>query len=221
MSETKNTPEQENQAGEDKQPQRPKLKRNGLGEDFKKKGEEIDKENKPPMSKDETMKFYEENLPFMRAQEEFENLRYSFEERRIKHLELQVRELEALGYLSQWKAGQDEANRRKEAEDKMKAEWEAMTPEEKEEWKKKAQANMRVMEMQAKGNVIYDGTNAHDIFSFVTGELCAEIVFDEDNTEKKFCFQIPAGEGKFTEVCMLPGNKLTRTEAGEFIVSLD
>ena len=197
---------------------RPALKRNGLNEEARKKGEEIDKENKPPMSKEDTIKFYEDNLPFMRMQDEFETLRYNFEKRRIDSLELQVRELQALGYLAEWEAGQKEAQRRKENEDKMKAEWDAMSDEEKEQWKEKAKRNMRIMEMQAKGTVKYDGTNAGDILSFVTGELNDGITVDSE--DKKFSFQIPDASkpGELTTLSMLPGQTISRTEGGEFIV---
>lgn len=204
---------------QDKSKERPKLKRNGLKEEFKKKGEDLDKEQTPPMSKEDTVKFYEDNLPFMRLQEEFEEIKYKFDERRIKNLELRVRELEAVGFLGQWKAQQDDAQRRHDQEQKMKEEWDAMTPEQQEEYKQKAKANLRIMELQAKGHVIYDGTNAGDIMSFITGELHGDIISNEP--DKKYCVQIPDlhKEGAFVEICMIPGQTLTRTEAGEFIVS--
>ena len=101
------------------------------------------------MTKEETIKFYEENLPFMKLQDEYERLAFSFQERKVAALELQVRELEAIGYLSEWKAGQDAAKERKEQEEKMKAEWEAMTPEQQEEFRKQAQANLEEMEKMA------------------------------------------------------------------------
>ncbi len=204
---------------QDKANEKPKLKRNGLKEKFKKKGEELDEKEKPPMNMEETIKFYKEKLPFMRLQDEYDETVYRFNERRVKNLELQVRELEAIGYLGQWKAQQDEAKRKHDNEQKMKEEWDAMTPEQREEWKQKAKANLRIMEMQAKGSVLYDGTNAGDIMSFVTGELHSEIISQEE--DKHFCFQIPDGAGGFTELCLVPGQTLTRTEAGEFIVSFE
>jgi hypothetical protein len=106
-------------------------------------------EQRQPMTKEETIKFYEENLPFMKLQDEYEKLAFSFQERKVAALELQVRELEAIGYLSEWKAGQDVAKERKEQEEKMKAEWEAMTPEQQEEFRKQAQANLEEMEKMA------------------------------------------------------------------------
>lgn len=222
MQDNQNIPEtaaNENEAAQETKPEGKKLKRNGLSDDAKKKGEDIDKENKPAMSKDDTIKFYEENLPFMRLQDEFDTLRYNFEERRIKNLELQVREIQALGYMAEWKAGQEQAQRQKENEDKMKAEWEAMSEEEKAQWKEKAKRNMRIMEMQAKGSVKYDGTNAGDILSFVTGELSNDIIVDTE--DKKFSFHIPDASrpGELTELSMIPGQTISRTEGGEFIVS--
>lgn len=105
---------------------------------------------KQTMTKEETIKYYEENLPLMRLQDEYEKLAFGFQERKVMALELQVRELEAIGYLSEWKAGQDAANARKEQEEKMKAEWDAMTPEQQEEYRKQAQANLAEMEKMAK-----------------------------------------------------------------------
>jgi hypothetical protein len=200
------------------EPQVPKkLKRNGLKEEFKKKGEEVDEASKPPMTKEETVKFYEENLPFMKMQDEFEELKYRFNERRIKNLELQVREVEALGYLAQWKAGQDEAQRKHDHEQKMKEEWDAMTPEQQEEYKQKAKVNMKIMEMQAKNNLEYTGDNAHEVHMFVTSEPKTEPIIME-NEEKKFCFQVPGPDG-FIELCMVPGQHISRNGEGEFIIS--
>lgn len=105
---------------------------------------------KQTMTKEETIKYYEENLPLMRLQDEYEKLAFAFQERKVMALELQVRELEAIGYLGEWKAGQDAANARKEQEEKMKAEWDAMTPEQQEKYRKQAQANLAEMEKMAK-----------------------------------------------------------------------
>lgn len=197
--------------------EKPKLKRNGVKDEFKKKGEELDKEQRPPMSKEDTVKFYEENIPFMKLQDEYEEYIYRFNERKVKSLELQVRELEAIGFLGQWKAQQDEAKRRHDQETKMKEEWDAMTDGQKEEYKQKAKANIRVMELQAKGSILYTGENAGDVMSFMTGELHQPIIVE--SSDKKFCIQIPDGQEKAVEICMLPGQTLTRTEAGEFIVT--
>lgn len=108
-----------------------------------------EQEQKAPMSKEDTIKFYTENIPFMKLQDEYEEYIFKFNERKTRQLELQVREIEAVGYLSQWKAGQDEAKKRKENEDKMKADWDAMSPEEQEEWKQKAKKNLEDIEKQA------------------------------------------------------------------------
>lgn len=193
------------------------VKRNNVKDKFKDKGEEQDN-SKPPLSKEETIEFYNQNLPFMRLQDEYEEIIYKFNERKIKNLELQVREVEALGYLSQWKATQDDAKRRQEAEQKMKEEWENMSDEEREEYKKKAQANMRVMEMQAAGFVQYDGTNAHDVLSFVTGEPKPPVVLESE--DKSFAFQIPNlnGDG-FIELKVYPGQKVSRSLDGGYIIS--
>lgn len=125
----------------------PKLKagRKGTKEQFKEgpEGEKV------PMTKEETIAFYEENIPFMRKQEEYEALAFSFQERKIQYLELQVRELQAIGYLAEWKAGQDEARNRQAQEEKMRAEWDAMTPEQQEVYRKKAQENLAELEKQA------------------------------------------------------------------------
>ena len=99
-----------------------KLKKPGSVKEQFNQGPESGQQQSAPMTKEETIKFYEENLPFMRMQDEYEKLAFSFQERKVANLELQVRELEAIGYLSQWKAGQDEAKRRQEQEEKMKAE---------------------------------------------------------------------------------------------------
>jgi hypothetical protein len=128
-----------------------KLKKPGIREQFN-QGPEQQSEGgaqKTPMTKEETMKFYEENLPFMKMQDEYEKLALSFADRKVAHLELQVRELEAIGYLSQWKAGQDEAKKRHEQEEQMKAEWDAMTPEQQDEYRKQAEANLAEMQRQA------------------------------------------------------------------------
>ena len=127
-----------------------KLKKPGSVKEQFNQGPESGQQQSAPMTKEETIKFYEENLPFMRMQDEYEKLAFSFQERKVANLELQVRELEAIGYLSQWKAGQDEAKRRQEQEEKMKAEWDAMTPEQQEEYRKQAQANLQEMEKMAK-----------------------------------------------------------------------
>lgn len=124
-----------------------KLKRPTVREQFATGPEQT--EQKAPMSKEDTIKFYEENLPFMKMQDEYEKLAFSFAERKVAYLELQVRELEAIGYLSQWKAGQDEAKRRQEHEEKMKAEWDAMTPEQQDEYRKQAEANIAEIQKQA------------------------------------------------------------------------
>jgi hypothetical protein len=127
-----------------------KLKKTGaVREQFNQGPASAQEEQKVPMNKEETLKHYEDNLPFMRLQDEYEKLAFSFTERKIAHLELQVRELEAIGYLSQWKAGQDEAKKRHDQEKQMKAEWDAMTPEQQDEYRKQAQANLAEMEKQA------------------------------------------------------------------------
>jgi hypothetical protein len=119
----------------------------------KKQYKQGSEENAPkqPMNKEETIAFYNENLPFMKLQDEYEELVYRFYERKIRNLEAQVRELEAIGYLAQWKAGQDDAKNRQETELKMKEDWEKMTPEEQAEWTKKAQQNIQDLEKQAQG----------------------------------------------------------------------
>lgn len=214
---------EEQQTNETEQPK--KLKRNGLKDKFKEKSDQAEKEAKPPMTKEETIVFYNENLPFMRLQDEYEELLYKFHERKVKNLELQVREVEAIGYLAQWKAGQDDAKRRADHEAKMKEEWDKLSPEEREEHIKKAQANLKKMEEQAKTGagmgVVYDGTNAAQVLSFVEG-----IPFNPDrvvpftNEEaKQICFSIPDQQGGTTEVCMVPGQLIERLENGEFIVS--
>lgn len=124
-----------------------KLKKSTVREQFT--GGPEQSEPKAPMSKEDTIKFYEENLPFMRMQDEYEKLAFSFAERKVAYLEVQVRELEAIGYLTQWKAGQDEARKRQEQEEKFKAEWDAMTPEQQEEYRKQAMANMEELQKQA------------------------------------------------------------------------
>jgi hypothetical protein len=106
-------------------------------------------QQKQPMTKEETIQYYNENLPFMKLQNEYEQLAFAFQERKVAALELQVRELEAISYLSEWKAGQDAANERKKQEEKMKAEWDAMTPEQQDEFRKQAQANLEEMEKMA------------------------------------------------------------------------
>lgn len=120
-------------------------------------------EGKAPMSKEDTIKFYEENLPFMKMQDEYEKLAFAFAERKIAYLELQVRELEAIGYLSQWKAGQDDAKRRQEQEEKMKAEWDAMTPEQQDEYRKQAEANIAEMQKQAQAQGNAEGNFDHPL----------------------------------------------------------
>lgn len=122
-----------------------KLKKPGVKEQFNQGPEQ----KQPSMTKEETIQFYEENIPFMRMQDEYEKLAFAFQERKVAALELQVRELEAIGYLSQWKAGQDDAKRRQEQEEKMKAEWDAMTPEQQEEYRKQARVNLAELEKQA------------------------------------------------------------------------
>lgn len=196
---------------------RPRLKKPAFKEEFKEKGKEEDAKNKPPMSKDETMKFYEENLPFMRAQDEYEEIVYRFNERKVKNLELQVREVEAIGFLAQWKAQQDEAKRRHDAEQEMKEKWEKMTPEEREEYKKQAQANLKIMDMQAKGEVTYDGENRGQIISFITGEIYdnADFTVEEDGG---FKFQAPTQAGTLVDLCIYPGQKLARAEDGNFMI---
>jgi hypothetical protein len=124
-----------------------KLKQQSIKEQFNQGPES---EQKKTMTKEETIKHLDENLPFMRMQDEYDRLAFAFAERKVSYLELQVRELEAIGYLSQWKAGQDEANRIHEQEEKMKAEWDAMTPEQQDEYRKQAQANIAEIEKQAK-----------------------------------------------------------------------
>ena len=124
-----------------------KLKKPGSVKDQFNQGP--DGQEKKSMTKEETITYYEENLPLMRLQDEYEKLAFSFQERKVLALELQVRELEAIGYLSEWKAGQDAAKIRMEQEEKMKAEWEAMTPEQQQEYAKKAKANLAEMEEMA------------------------------------------------------------------------
>jgi len=124
-----------------------KLKKTSIKEQFNQGPE--NEQQKAPMTKEETIKHYEENLPFMRMQDEYEKMAFNHAQRKVEYLELQVRELEAIGYLTQWKAGQDEAKRMHEQEEKMKAEWDAMTPEQQDEYRKQAQANLAEMERQA------------------------------------------------------------------------
>lgn len=126
-----------------------KLKKPSIREQFSQGPEQPQGEEKKPMTKEETIVFYEENLPFMKLQDEYEKLAYSFAERKVGYLELQVREIEAIGYLSQWKAGQDAANERKKQEEQMQAEWDAMTPEQQEQYRKEAQANIEEMQRMA------------------------------------------------------------------------
>jgi hypothetical protein len=218
MQESQNTQETAAETAQGKGPK--KLKRNGVKDSFKKKGEEVDEQQKPPMSLDETMKFYKEKLPFLKLQDEYEELMDRFHDRKVRHLERQVREIEAIGFLGQWKAQQDNAKRQHDAEEEMKAKWEAMTPEEKEEYKTQAKANLRLMELQAKGKVLYDGNNAADIMSFVTGEL--HQLMEVDTPDQKFSFQIPNPQGGHTDISIVPGQTLSRIpESGEFIVSIE
>jgi hypothetical protein len=99
----------------------------------------------------------------MKMQDEYEKLAFAFAERKVAYLELQVRELEAIGYLSQWKAGQDEAKRRQEQEEKMKAEWDAMTPEQQDEYRKQAEANIAEMQKQAQAQENAEGNFNHPL----------------------------------------------------------
>lgn len=213
------TPEVPQEQGSDAPPQdteRPKLKSRTFKDKFKEKGKQEDEKNKPPMNMEETIEFYEKNLPFMKMQDEYEELVYRFNERKVKNLELQVREVEAIGFLAQWKNQQDDAHRRYEEEQKMKEAWEKMTPEEREEYKKKAQASLKIMDMQAKGEVKYDGTNAHQIMEFVTGEPHEPIVVDDPTG--KISFQVPTADGQLNELSMVPGQTLARAEDGNFMV---
>ena len=202
-----------------------KLKRNNVKGDFKEKSDQAEKEARPPMTKEETMAFYEKELPFMRAQDEYEDLLYKFHERKVKNLELQVREVESIGYLAQWKAGQDDAKRRADHEAKMKEEWDAMTPEQQAEWTEKAKNNLKDMEQQAKTGagmgVVYDGSNAAQVLCFVEGtpfDANREVAVNE--TTGQFCFPIPdLQNGGTTEVCMVPGQLIERLENGEFVIS--
>ncbi len=196
----------------------PKLKRNHLKDGFRKKGDELDEKQKPLMTKEETVKFYEENLPFMRLQDEYEELAHRFAERRVRTMELQVREVEAIGALSQWKAQQDDAKRKHEHEEKMKAEWDAMTPEQQEEWKMKAKKSINIMEMQAKGEVLYTGENITDVIEFVTGDPHNTIIQDPA-AEGKFSFQCPLPNGEFTDMTILPGQTIARANDGGFVIS--
>lgn len=202
-----------------------KLKRNNVKGDFKEKSDQAEQEAKPPMSREETMAFYNDVLPFLRLQDEYNELLYKDKERKTKSLELQVREIESIGYLSQWKAGQDDAKRRAEHEAKMKEEWEKMTPEEREEWTRKAQENLKHMEQQAKTGagmgVVYDGTNAAQVLCFTEGvpfNADREVAFTNEET-KQICFPIPDSQGGTAEVCMVPGQLIERLENGEFIIS--
>lgn len=129
----------------------PTVRRNGYKDEFKKKGDEVDQAAKPPMSKEETLKFYEENIPLMKLQDEYDELMFRFHERKVRQIELQVREVEAIGYLSNWKAGQDEAKRKAEYEAQMKEQWDKMSPEEQESYRQKAKLNMLNLDRQAKG----------------------------------------------------------------------
>lgn len=182
-------------------------------------------EEKVSMTKEETLKFYEDNLPLMRSQDEYDELSYRFKERRVKLLELQVREVESVGYLSQWKAGQDAASaqqiKEKEAQEKAKAEWEAMSPEEQEEWKKKAMENIERLEKQAKGElghgVLYDGTNAGEVVAFVNGGPVTEIEVNSEDGSFSFSTTKLSGESHFMTI--LPGTLIERNEEGELIVS--
>lgn len=92
---------------------------------IKEKFKEGPKEPKP-LTKEETIRLMEENVPIMRLQDEYEELEYNFKERRVKDLELQIREIEAINYLSSWKRGQqtamEEQKRREEFEKLPKAE---------------------------------------------------------------------------------------------------
>jgi len=127
-----------------------KLKKPSIKDQFLKESDGSQGEERKLMTKEETIAFYEESIPFMKLQDEYEKLAYSFAERKVNYLELQVREIEAIGYLSQWKAGQDEAKRRQEQEEKIKAEWDAMTPEQKEQYNQMMMEGIRERDEQIK-----------------------------------------------------------------------
>lgn len=187
--------------------------RNSFKEQFK---EGSEREAQPRMSKEDTIKFYEESIPFMKLQDEYEDLIYRHKERTVKTLELEVRHIEAIGYLAQWKQGQDEARHREEQEKEMKEKWEKMSDEEKEEHTRKAMENLEIMKVQAKGSVTYDGNNAHLVMTLVKGEPCTSIVVEGE--DKQFSFQLPQAGGGFREVTMVPGQIISRTEKGELVV---
>lgn len=114
--------------------------------------EETATEQKKQMTREETMVFYQENLPFMRLDDEYNELAYKFNERRVKMLELEVRNIEALGYLTNWKAGQEAARKAQEEGvivEGMKKEWDAMSDEEKAEMTQKAKENVEAIKKQA------------------------------------------------------------------------
>lgn len=117
-------------------------------------------EQKAPMTKEEAMKFYEEEMPFMKLQDEYEKFAFTHEERKVGMLELRVRELEAVDYLTRWKAQMDEMIRQEKLEkerreqieknnEKMKADWEAMSPEQRQEYIRQAQATAEDVKRQA------------------------------------------------------------------------
>ena len=140
--------------------QEQEIKTNGVKDQYME--QEVPVAQKRIETKEEAEAFYNDAIPFMKLEGEYEELAYKHSERRVKQLELQVRELEAIGYLSQWKAGQDEAKRKAEYEEKRKAEWDAMTPEQQDEWKEKAKQNLVELDRQAKQATINEQDKTAD-----------------------------------------------------------
>lgn len=105
--------------------------------------------SKGPMTREETEMFYDKELPFMRKQAEFENLRLRFKEVGVEDLELQVRQIEALSYLAKWKNHQDAMKQQADQEAAEQERLANMTEEERTaELSKKMMANLADMERQ-------------------------------------------------------------------------
>lgn len=105
--------------------------------------------SRAPMTKEETEMFYDKELPFMRKQAEFENLKLRFKEVGVEDLELQVRQIEALTYLAKWKNHQDAMKKQADEEAAEQERLANMTEEERTaELSKKMMANLADMERQ-------------------------------------------------------------------------
>lgn len=111
------------------------------------KDEYIEKSNqvapKQQLSKDESTKILKENLPYMRLQDEYDEIIFKMDVRRISRLEMNVREIEAVSYLTEWKRGQETAKQQHDMETSAKQAWDAMTPEEQVAYQAKAEAIMK------------------------------------------------------------------------------